>query len=82
MLQDDVYWRQRAKKHWYKDGDKNTKYVQGRMGITRDSINISGPFAAMIFSKIVVTGLSLVNSRRLSAPPILRLSPKAINSAP
>jgi hypothetical protein len=26
MLQDDVYWRQRAKKHWYKDGDKNTKF--------------------------------------------------------
>jgi hypothetical protein len=26
MLQDDAYWRQRAKKHWYKDGDKNTKF--------------------------------------------------------
>jgi hypothetical protein len=26
VLQDDVYWRQRAKRHWYKDGDKNTKY--------------------------------------------------------
>ena len=26
LLQDDVYWRQRAKNHWYKDGDKNTKF--------------------------------------------------------
>src|SRR4030065_929288 len=26
LLQDEAYWRQRAKKHWYKDGDKNTKF--------------------------------------------------------
>jgi hypothetical protein len=26
MVQDDIYWRQHAKKHWYKDGDKNTKF--------------------------------------------------------
>jgi hypothetical protein len=26
MQQDDTYWRQRAKNHWYKDGDKNTKF--------------------------------------------------------
>jgi hypothetical protein len=25
-LQDDAYWRQRAKKLWYKDGDRNTKF--------------------------------------------------------
>jgi len=26
LSQDDAYWRQRAKTHWYKDGDRNTKY--------------------------------------------------------
>ncbi|KAK2414188.1 hypothetical protein QL285_036811 [Trifolium repens] len=26
MQQDDTYWRQRAKNHWYKDGDRNTKF--------------------------------------------------------
>jgi hypothetical protein len=26
MLQDDIYWRQRAKKNRYKDGDRNTKF--------------------------------------------------------
>jgi len=26
LSQDDAYWRQRAKTHWYKDGDKNTKF--------------------------------------------------------
>ena len=26
LLQDDAYWRQRAKTHWYKDGDRNTKF--------------------------------------------------------
>jgi hypothetical protein len=25
LSQDDAYWRQRAKTHWYKDGDRNTK---------------------------------------------------------
>jgi hypothetical protein len=25
LCQDDAYWRQRAKTHWYKDGDRNTK---------------------------------------------------------
>jgi len=24
LSQDDAYWRQRAKTHWYKDGDRNT----------------------------------------------------------
>ena len=26
LLQEDAYWRQRAKTHWYKDGDLNTKF--------------------------------------------------------
>jgi len=25
LSQGDAYWRQRAKTHWYKDGDRNTK---------------------------------------------------------
>jgi len=25
LSQDDAYWRQRAKTHWYNDGDRNTK---------------------------------------------------------
>lgn len=25
LAQDDAYWRQRAKTHWYKNGDRNTK---------------------------------------------------------
>ena len=26
MIQEDKYWRQRAKTHWYCDGDLNTKF--------------------------------------------------------
>jgi hypothetical protein len=26
MIQEDKYWRQRAKTHWYRDGDLNTKF--------------------------------------------------------
>jgi hypothetical protein len=26
LIQDDAYWRQRAKTFWYKDGDRNTKF--------------------------------------------------------
>lgn len=26
LQQEDSYWRQRAKAHWFKDGDRNTKY--------------------------------------------------------
>jgi hypothetical protein len=26
LAQDDAYWKQRAKTHWYKDGDRNTKF--------------------------------------------------------
>jgi len=26
LSQDDAYWRQRAKTHWYKDGYRNTKF--------------------------------------------------------
>lgn len=26
MIQEDKYWRQRAKIHWYRDGDLNTKF--------------------------------------------------------
>jgi len=26
LSQDDAYWRQHAKTHWYKDGDRNTKF--------------------------------------------------------
>jgi hypothetical protein len=38
MVQDDVYWRQRAKKHWYKDGDKNTKFFHAS-ATTRKKVN-------------------------------------------
>ena len=27
LSQDDAYWRQHAKTHWYKDGDRNTKKI-------------------------------------------------------
>jgi len=27
MIQEDKYWRQWAKTHWYKDGDLNTKKI-------------------------------------------------------
>jgi hypothetical protein len=142
MLQEDVYWRQRAKKHWYKDGDKNTKFfhasasarkkanrilslvddngvkvtsiddlcyvaknyfsnifapkhsclasvvetirrtvtdddnllltspftnVRALMAIIQASINISGLFAAMIYSKIVAIGLILASFLQLLA---------------
>jgi hypothetical protein len=26
LSQDDAYWRQRVKTHWYRDGDRNTKF--------------------------------------------------------
>jgi hypothetical protein len=26
MIQEDKYWRQRAKTHWYRDDDLNTKF--------------------------------------------------------
>jgi len=26
LIQDDIYWKQRAKSFWYHDGDLNTKY--------------------------------------------------------
>lgn len=26
LVQEDCYWRQRAKAHWYRDGDANTKF--------------------------------------------------------
>lgn len=26
LSQEDAYWRQRAKSHWYRDGDRNTKF--------------------------------------------------------
>jgi len=26
LAQDDAYWKQRAKMHWHKDGDRNTNY--------------------------------------------------------
>ena len=26
LSQDEAYWRQRAKTHWYNDGDRNTKF--------------------------------------------------------
>ncbi|PNX87709.1 endonuclease/exonuclease/phosphatase family protein, partial [Trifolium pratense] len=26
LVQDDMFWRQRAKTHWYKDGDLNTRF--------------------------------------------------------
>ena len=28
LIQDDMYWRQRANTHWYRDGDLNTKVFQ------------------------------------------------------
>lgn len=28
LIQDDMYWRQRANTHWHRDGDLNTKVFQ------------------------------------------------------
>jgi len=38
LSQDDVYWRQRAKNHWYKDDNKNTKFFHAS-AIARKKIN-------------------------------------------
>jgi len=38
LSQDDAYWRQRAKAHWYKDGDRNTKFFHAS-ATTRRKVN-------------------------------------------
>jgi len=38
LVQEDLYWRQRAKTHWYKDGDLNTKKFHAA-ATTRKKVN-------------------------------------------
>jgi len=38
LSQDDAYWRQRAKTHWYKDGDRNTQKFHAS-ATTRKKVN-------------------------------------------
>jgi len=41
LSQDDAYWRQRAKAHWYKDGDRNTKFFHASATARRKVNRIS-----------------------------------------
>jgi len=38
LVQDDIYWKQRAKSFWYRDGDLNTKYFHA-VATSRKKIN-------------------------------------------
>jgi len=38
LFQDDAYWRQRAKTHWYKDGDRNAKFFHA-LATARRKVN-------------------------------------------
>jgi hypothetical protein len=39
LIQDDMYWRQRAKTHWYRDGDLNTKFFFHVAATSRKKVN-------------------------------------------
>ena len=39
LSQDDAYLRQRAKTHWYKDGDRNTKFFHAS-ATARKKVNL------------------------------------------
>jgi hypothetical protein len=54
LLQDDTYWRQCAKKHWYKDGDKNTKFFHAS-ATTHKKVN-------RILSLVDDNGFKVVNT--------------------
>lgn len=38
LSQENAYWRQRAKTHWYRDGDRNTKFFHAS-ATTRKKVN-------------------------------------------
>ncbi|WJX67479.1 hypothetical protein P8452_51944 [Trifolium repens] len=38
LVQDDMFWRQRAKTHWYKDGDLNTRFFHA-LATSRKKVN-------------------------------------------
>jgi len=38
-MQDDAYWRQRAKTFWYKDGDRNTKNFHASTTARKKNVN-------------------------------------------
>jgi len=38
LSQNDAYWRQRAKTHWYRDGDRNTKFFHA-LATARRKVN-------------------------------------------
>ncbi|KAK6146582.1 hypothetical protein DH2020_020451 [Rehmannia glutinosa] len=41
LEQNDIKWKQRAKQHWYKEGDRNTSYFHRFASIRRDINHIS-----------------------------------------
>ncbi|XP_058776514.1 uncharacterized protein LOC131650817 [Vicia villosa] len=41
LIREDTYWKQRAKTHWFRDGDRNTKFFHRTASVRRNSQQIS-----------------------------------------